>query len=85
MDDNWPHAPLTENVCLTAVFYRASRQVVDADNLLKHLMDSAGGILWINDCQVTMIVAELRLDRESPRTEFMLELHDTDLTRDYSS
>lgn len=75
---------MTRNVALTAVFYRSSRQVIDLDNLLKHLMDSANGILWINDAQVTMIVAEARLDRDAPRTEFMLEPHETDMTRDYS-
>lgn len=74
---------MTGNVWLTVAFFRASRQVVDGDNLLKHLMDSAGGILWINDCQVTAIAAVLELDRDEPRTEFEIEPHETTLVRDY--
>lgn len=72
------------NVALTAVFFRSSRQIIDLDNLLKHLMDSANGILWVNDCQVTSITTVLELDRESPRTWFELEAHDTTMIRDYS-
>lgn len=84
LDDNWPHAPSGGNVRLMVVFYRSSRQVVDLDNLLKHLMDSAGGVLWINDAQVTSIEADLDLDRDNPRTEFKLAGDfGTKMTRSY--
>lgn len=62
-------APLfTGNVQLKVTFYRASRQVVDLDNLEKHLLDAANGVLWRDDCQVTSKVSRLELDREFPRT-----------------
>jgi Holliday junction resolvase RusA-like endonuclease len=62
---------LTGNVSLSAVFYRASRQVVDLDNLLKHLMDCLNGLAFVDDSQVTRYQeVRLELDRDQPRTEF---------------
>lgn len=83
LQENWPHDPLTGNVWLTARFWRPTRQVVDLDNLVKHLQDAATGVLWVNDAQVTAITAALDLDRDNPRTEFWIEEHVTGLTRDY--
>lgn len=61
--------PLTRNVWVSARFYRSTRQVIDLDNLLKHLLDAATGICWVNDCQVTAYgTVELHLDRTNPRT-----------------
>lgn len=70
----WLREPLTKNVALRVTFYRASRQVVDLDNLLKHLLDAANGVLWVNDAQVTWIQCALNLDRDHPRTE--LRVHE---------
>lgn len=61
---------LTGNVKLVARFYRQSRQVVDYDNLLKHLSDSLNGVAFADDSQVTYCVVQLELDRNQPRTEF---------------
>lgn len=77
----WPWQPLGGNVRLGVRFYRASRQIVDIDNLLKHLMDAAQGILWTNDCQVTALEVELELDRTNPRTELWAGPHFTSLIR----
>lgn len=74
-------APLTGNVELQAVFYRRTRQIVDLDNLLKHLLDAGNGLLWGDDRQVTRYVVELRLDREAPRTEIVLHDHQTSMVR----
>jgi Holliday junction resolvase RusA-like endonuclease len=75
--DNWKHPVLTTNVRLSAFFFRSSRQVIDQDNLLKHILDAASGICWVNDCQVTAYgVVELHLDREAPRTHIWVEPHD---------
>jgi Holliday junction resolvase RusA-like endonuclease len=73
LQDDWDRygvtSPFERNVEISAVFWRASRQVVDLDNLLKHLLDAATGVCWVNDCQVTRYgVIELRLDRDNPRT-----------------
>lgn len=62
--------PLTWNVQLSAMFYRSSRQVIDLDNLLKHLLDAATGICWVNDCQVTSYgTVGLHLDPDAPQTQ----------------
>lgn len=62
---------LTGNVFIGARFYRATRQVVDLDNLLKHILDCGNGILWVDDSQITMYsTVGLHLDRDHPRTEF---------------
>lgn len=58
------------NVWLSLTFYRASRQVVDLDNLEKHFLDAANGVLWVDDCQVTSKFSLLMLDPNQPRTVF---------------
>lgn len=63
---------LTGNVHLVVRFYRQTRQVVDLDNLLKHLTDSLNGVGYVDDQQITSIDARLELDRENPRTVFCL-------------
>lgn len=77
--------PLSGNVRLSAVFYRSTRGTVDLDNLLKHVLDAATGVLWVDDCQVTAYgVVELHLDRSNPRTEIAVQAHDTaTMLRDY--
>jgi Holliday junction resolvase RusA-like endonuclease len=68
---------MIRNVRLSAFFFRSNRQVIDQDNLLKHLLDAATGIVWVNDCQVTAYGAvELHLDKEAPRTHIWVEPHD---------
>lgn len=72
----WSRPPHEGNVQVSVFFFRASRQTVDLDNLLKHLLDAATGILWVNDCQVTAYgAAELHLDKEAPRTHLWVEPH----------
>lgn len=73
------------NVAVRLVFYRQTAQRVDIDNLIKHFLDSANGILWLDDCQITRIAAELHLDRTNPRTEWLLTKHtDSTMVRDLS-
>lgn len=85
LQEHWRAPKLYLNLGVTAVFFRSSRQVVDLDNLLKHLLDSANGLLWHDDCQVTSFGdTELRLDRDNPRTELTLFGHETEMLRDYS-
>lgn len=58
------------NVWLSLTFYRASRQVVDLDNLEKHFCDAANGVLWADDSLVTWKTSRLMLDPNRPRTVF---------------
>ena len=60
--------PLTGSVVLCAAFYLPDRRTRDTDNMLKHLGDSANGILWADDRQVTGMAGYAELDRERPRT-----------------
>lgn len=69
--------PFTGDVAIACLFFRKNRQVVDVDNLLKHVMDAGNGpmlgktrlpILWADDRQVTDQATKLRVDREAPRT-----------------
>lgn len=71
------------NVWLSLTFYRASRQVVDLDNLEKHFLDAANGVLWVDDCQVTSKFSLLMLDPNQPRTVFSYGPDtESNLTRD---
>lgn len=75
----------TGNVRLSVFFFRSSRQVIDTDNLIKHLQDAGTGVLWVNDCQITAYgPTELHLDREAPRTHLWIEAHaEASLLRSY--
>lgn len=75
----------SDNVRVSAFFFRSNRQTIDLDNLLKHILDAATGVCWVNDCQVTAYGAtELHLDREAPRTHIWVEPHtDASLLRAY--
>lgn len=62
-------APWVGNIALVAVFYRSNHQRIDADNLMKLVMDAGtqSGI-WKDDCQVTHQLSVVELDAERPRT-----------------
>jgi Holliday junction resolvase RusA-like endonuclease len=66
---------MMSNVAVNLKFYRASAQIVDLDNLVKHFLDSGNGMVWVDDVLVTRLVAELHLDRDNPRTEFLVRYH----------
>lgn len=60
---------LEGNVAIAAVFYRPNHQRIDADNLMKLVLDAAtkAGV-WIDDSQVTAQASVVELDAELPRT-----------------
>lgn len=62
-------APAVCSVAIVAVFYRPNRQRIDADNLMKLVMDAAtkAGV-WRDDCQVAAQAALVELDPDQPRT-----------------
>lgn len=64
--------PLASNVRVRVRFYRESLLVVDGDNLFKHLLDAAQGVLFVNDTQVTDFHVTVDLDRDRPRTELAI-------------
>ena len=57
------------SVAIVAVFYRPNYQRIDADNLMKLVMDAGtkAGV-WADDCYVTAQSAYIEMDRERPRT-----------------
>lgn len=73
--------PKTGNVALGCIFFRSSRQRIDADNMLKHVCDAANGIVYLDDSQVTAVLGIIELDAGSPRTVVMIADHTTTMTR----
>ena len=71
----------TGNVMLACRFYRSNYQRIDADNLLKHVCDSATGILWQDDSQVTLVLGDIQFDKERPRTVIVAGNHYSTLER----
>ena len=69
------------NVMLACRFYRPNNQRIDADNLLKHVCDSANGVLFHDDCQVTFVMGEVHFDVEFPRTVLLVANHASTLLR----
>lgn len=73
--------PHTGNVALGCVFFRPSYQRIDTDNMLKHVSDSANGVLWVDDSQVTALIGFTELDPEMPRTIVVLTRHHSTMRR----
>jgi Holliday junction resolvase RusA-like endonuclease len=57
---------------LVMTFWLPDNRRRDVDNLAKHLMDAANGVLWKDDSQVRRSAQLADLDRENPRTEVLL-------------
>jgi Holliday junction resolvase RusA-like endonuclease len=74
--------PEQGNVAVVCHFFRDTTRRVDGDNLLKHVLDAATGVLWVNDDQVTAQVALMALDRARPRTVVGIAPHRCSLVRE---
>lgn len=61
-------APLDGSLIVACAFYLPDLRTRDTDNLVKHCLDSANGIVWSDDRQVTGEIGYVELDRERPRT-----------------
>lgn len=74
---------LTGNVAVVAIFHRSDYQRIDADNLMKLVMDAGtkAGI-WKDDCQVTAQASFIELDKARPRTEVVLGPASSTLSRE---
>lgn len=77
--------PYLGNVALACLFFRPNRNIVDADNLLKHVCDAANNVLWIDDSQCTGIVGIVDVDATDPRTVVAVGVHLSGLVRDRST
>lgn len=73
--------PFPGNVMLACRFYRGDFQRIDTDNLLKHVCDSADGVLWADDSQVTLVLGEVLYDPDAPRTIIVAGNHHSTLLR----
>jgi Holliday junction resolvase RusA-like endonuclease len=73
--------PLTGNVALGCVFFRSTRQEIDADNMLKHVCDAGNGLLWLDDSQITAKYGGIELDPGRPRTLLVLGPHVSTMQR----
>lgn len=76
-----PVGPFTGNVALGCVFFRPNSLRIDTDNMLKHICDAANGILWVDDSQVTAVMATTEMDVENPRTLIVVGRHVSTLLR----
>lgn len=70
-------------LAIACVFYRPNRQRIDADNMVKIVLD-AGTMAraWYDDSQIVTIVARTELDADNPRTEVALMPSTSTLGRD---
>lgn len=59
----------TDDLEVRVVFHLAGRRRVDVDNLVKTALDACNGIAWRDDCQVTLLHAEVVRGSPRPRTE----------------
>lgn len=58
-----------ESVAISAIFFRPNYQRIDADNMMKLVMDAGTQAdIWVDDCYVTAQSSYVELDRERPRT-----------------
>jgi len=75
--------PMKGNVAVGCIFFRSNRQRIDADNMLKMVMDAATGICFFDDDQVTAQLGVIELDRERPRTVIAIGEHKSSMDRSY--
>ena len=62
-----------ESVAIAAVFFRPNYQRIDADNMMKLVLDAGTKAeAWIDDCYITAQSSYVELDRASPRTLVVL-------------
>lgn len=75
------HGQMMGNVALVCIFFRPDYHRIDTDNMLKHVCDSANGVIWMDDVQVTGITGILELDKDHPRTVVMAGHHVSTMLR----
>jgi Holliday junction resolvase RusA-like endonuclease len=73
--------PFQSNVAVGCIFFRPNRQRIDADNMLKLVLDAATGVVWDDDSQVTAVMAAVEFDPERPRTVVVFAEHESTMLR----
>lgn len=73
--------PQVGNLAMAVIFYRSSLRRCDLDNLIKHVWDAGNRVLWVDDEQLTAVVALLELDRDHPRTVVAVCRHESSMWR----
>jgi Holliday junction resolvase RusA-like endonuclease len=76
-----PDGPMTTNIAVVCIFYRATKQRIDVDNMVKQVLDAGIGVAWVDDMQVTAQLGVLELDVEYPRTLIGIAPHKTSMQR----
>lgn len=64
--------PLEGSLVVACAFFLPDLRTRDTDNLVKHVLDSANGVLFKDDRQVTAELGYVELDRQRPRTIVMI-------------
>ena len=72
----------TTSIAIVALFFRPNRQRIDADNMMKVVMDAGtkAGV-WRDDCQVAAQTSIVGLDVDKPRTVVALCPYESTLDR----
>lgn len=73
--------PFGSNVAVVCMFVRPNRTRVDADNMVKHVLDAANGVIFEDDRQVTAQAGLVEMDAENPRTVIAIGAHQSSLDR----
>lgn len=74
--------PWKGNIAIAVVFFRPNHQRIDADNLMKLVLDAGtkAGV-WRDDCQVTHQVSVIEKDAVRPRTVIAMSPVESSLDR----
>lgn len=71
----------TGNIAVAGIFYRANRQPIDYDNMLKHLGDAGNGVAWTDDHLITGGCGIVELDAANPRSVLAFAPHRSTMLR----
>lgn len=72
----WKNKPLKCNISIDIDFHVPNCKS-DLDNLLKATLDCLTGVIWVDDRQITQILANKYIDKKTPRIELLInELED---------
>ncbi|GEM_PF-6722840 len=73
--------PVQGNIAVGCIFFRSDHHRVDSDNMMKQVLDSATGICWNDDCQVTAQLGLVEFDPDRPRTVILIGPHSSSMNR----
>ena len=69
----WSGDPIADKIGLDIISHKSDARRYDIDNLLKALLDSMKGVVFVDDYNVDKITIERgAIDRENPRVEVKL-------------